>query len=368
MLRRCVVSIVVGGLADLPKLCGVLFAGGLVVELKPSAATAVIEPTCSRLQSGRLHVVQHRNIVQRVGCIERTCNRCPLWLWLRRPSITVRRVMQNTNLQTCATVWLQYGWHALGNHMAFSMSQAASLGSFWSSDERSQQQRGSKQPDGRSTGRTPRDHAHTPRTLTGPDWAEGRCSAPRACCSFERTVSRRLLFTGSPLGAGLSAAGGADFEVLALLAFDALLTADVAEATDDAEDVLERLGGATYRPVNYTPPSAGHRVHGIHPARPCQRPEGTMQISTSREAPSSASAYRAKQSRAIAGRRDFSTFSLIFSSTASVLSVFRYFGKSVFWHAGGNTVANRQPEERQPGDRGSRNRSSAIGNFAGMPP
>lgn len=182
-------------------------------------------------------------------------------------------------------------------------------------------------------------------------------------------MSRRLLFTGSPLGAGLSTAGGADFEVLALLAFDALLTADVAEATDDAEG----LGGATYRPVNYTPPSAGHRVHGIHPARPCQRPEGTMQISTSREAPSSASAYRAKQSRAIAGRRDFSTFSLIFSSTASVLSVFRYFGKSVFWHAGGNTVGNRQPEERQPeerqpGDRGSRNRSSAIGNFAGMPP
>jgi hypothetical protein len=43
----------------------------------------------------------------------------------------------------------------------------------------------------------------------------------------------------------LCAAGGADFEVLALLAFDALLTADFAEATDDAEDVLERLGGAT---------------------------------------------------------------------------------------------------------------------------
>ena len=100
--------------------------------------------------------------------------------------------------------------------------------------------------------------------------------APRACCSFVRTVSRRLLFTGSPLGAGLCAAGGADFEVLALLAFDALLTADFAEATDDAEDVLERLGGATYHPVNYTPPSAGHWVHGIHPARrPCQRPEGT---------------------------------------------------------------------------------------------
>jgi hypothetical protein len=66
--------------------------------------------------------------------------------------------------------------------------------------------------------------------------------APRACCSFVRTVSRRLLFTGSPLGAGLCAAGGADFEVLALLAFDAVLTADFAEATDDAEG----LGGTTY--------------------------------------------------------------------------------------------------------------------------
>ena len=93
-----------------------------------------------------------------------------------------------------------------------------------------------------------------------------------------------------------------------------------------------------------------------------------MQISTSREAPLSASAHRAKQLRAIAGRRDFSTFSLIFSSTASVLNVFRYFGKSVVWHADGNTVGNRQREERQRGDRGSRNRSSAIGNFAGMPP
>jgi len=118
MLRRCVVSIVVGGLADLPKLCGVLFAGGLVVELKPSAATAVIEPTCSRLQSGRLHVVQHRNIVQRVGCIERTCNRCLLWLWLRRPSITVRRVIakhQPTDMRdSMATVRAACAWESHG--------------------------------------------------------------------------------------------------------------------------------------------------------------------------------------------------------------------------------------------------------------
>ncbi len=56
-----------GGLADLPKLCGVLLAGGLVVELKPSAATAVNRANMQPIQSGRLHVVQHRNIVQHVA-------------------------------------------------------------------------------------------------------------------------------------------------------------------------------------------------------------------------------------------------------------------------------------------------------------